>query len=70
MRGSLNDPQGSNMRHAYEGIQHGVETQILLIMQVRNKIKKYQCAGRKQKIFRKKYKQYEYKLTIDWNQIS
>ena len=28
------------------------------------------CAGRKQKIFRKKYKQYEYKLTIDWNQIS
>ena len=42
MRGSLNDPQGSNMRHAYEGIQHGVETQILLIMQVRNKMKKYQ----------------------------
>ena len=42
MRGSLNDLQGSNRRHAYEGIQHGVETQILLIMQVRNKMKKYQ----------------------------
>jgi len=42
MRGSLNDPQGSNMRHAYEGIQHRVETQILLTMQVCNKMKKYQ----------------------------